>query len=86
MSAVTVVEEITNVSINEEAVSVSVGEETVVIVSEGVQGPPGPVLNAIGGFPLAIERTSVQSGDLIMFDGESWTNESKTNISDGGNF
>jgi hypothetical protein len=51
-------------------------------------GPPGPRGldggTGLGGIPTQFQ--DMQPGDLLMFNGSSWTNENKTQISDGGNF
>lgn len=58
-------------------------EQPAEIISEGVQGPPGPA--TIGG--LAIQITNPTPGDLLALgNANKWTNVPKTEITDGGNF
>lgn len=58
-------------------------EQPAEIISEGVQGPPGP--SAIGGF--GFELTNPAPGDMLVLSGTNkWTNVPKTEITDGGNF
>ena len=58
-------------------------EQPAEIISEGVQGPPGPT--TIGG--LAIQITNPTPGDLLALgNANKWTNVPKTEITDGGNF
>lgn len=58
-------------------------EQPFKIISEGIQGPPGPA--SIGG--LAIALANPAPGDMLTLGADNkWTNVPKTEITDGGNF
>jgi hypothetical protein len=60
-------------------------EQPAEIISEGIQGPPGPAMSTIGG--LGIELTNPTPGDLLALgNANKWTNVPKIEITDGGNF
>lgn len=59
--------------------------QAVQVTALGPQGPRGLDGGAgLGGIPAQIQ--SIQTGDVLMYDGTFWTNENKSKISDGGNF
>lgn len=58
------------------------GEDKFNIITEGVQGPPGP--SGFGGY--VTEVVNPETGDLMTFSTNKWINVRRTDVSDGGNF
>lgn len=55
------------------------------IISEGIQGPPGPPgNNLVGGFNVVLSNPL--PGDLLSFSGDKFINTPPANLTDGGNF
>ena len=55
------------------------------IITEGVQGPPGPPgNNLVGGYTVAL--INPQPGDVLSFGGDKFVNTPAANLTDGGNF
>jgi hypothetical protein len=78
-------QEVTNVIVLQEQ------KRTIVLQSEGVQGPSGPAgpqgpagPNEIGGYGFDIDGLS--NNDLLQFKGTAWENVPQETIADGGNF
>jgi hypothetical protein len=75
-------QEVTNVVVLQEQ------QRTIVLQSEGVQGPVGPAGPAgpseIGGYGFDIDGLS--ENDLLQFKGTAWENVPQETIADGGNF
>ena len=88
MSAQSVIQIIENTSVIEvvdEVITVDTEEETLVIETPAEQGPRGPAgETVIGGYAVTIE--SPKSGDVLVFAGSHWGNESMVRLTDGGNF
>jgi len=72
-------QEVTNVVVLQEQ------QRTIVLQSEGVQGPAGPAgPSEIGGYGFDIDGLS--ENDLLQFKGTAWENVPQETIADGGNF
>lgn len=75
-------QEVTNIIVLQEQ------KRTIVLQSEGVQGPSGPAgpagPNEIGGYGFDIDGLS--PNDLLQFKGSAWENVPQETIVDGGNF
>lgn len=55
------------------------------IITEGIQGPPGPPgNNLVGGYSVAL--TNPRPGDLLSFQGDKFVNTPAASLTDGGNF
>ena len=55
------------------------------IITEGIQGPPGPSsATSLGGY--ALDLTNIQQGDHLEFSSSVWTAVRKKSLVDGGNF
>lgn len=78
--------EITLALVKDKALSLSFTSQPagVAQIAKVVVGEQGPPLSSIGDIPIAVSDLS--HGDVLMYDGSSWTNENQRNISDGGNF
>lgn len=64
---------------------VLVQETATEIVSEGIQGPPGPPgNNLVGGYNVTL--ANLQPGDTLTFAGDKFVNTPVTSLTDGGNF
>jgi len=64
---------------------VVIEEQPAEIVSEGIQGPPGPSgNNLVGGYSVALINPQV--GDLLSFAGDKFINKPAESLTDGGNF
>lgn len=62
----------------------TVNAEIFNVITEGLQGPPGP--SSIDGYAVSIALP--EEGDLLTFNANNsiWTNVNRTSVSDGGNF
>lgn len=62
----------------------TVNAEIFNVITEGLQGPPGP--SGIDGYVVSIALP--EEGDLLTFNANNsiWTNVNRTSVSDGGNF
>lgn len=62
----------------------TVNAEIFNVITEGLQGPPGP--SGIDGYAVSIAIP--EEGDLLTFNANNsiWTNVNRTSVSDGGNF
>jgi hypothetical protein len=62
----------------------TVNAEIFNVITEGLQGPPGP--SGIDGYAVSIALP--EEGDLLTFNANNsiWTNVNRTSVSDGGNF
>lgn len=69
-----------------EVSTVTVDTQEFNIISEGIQGPPGPPGGAIIAGYFTEAADIVQNGDLLTFSGTKWINTRRTEVSDGGNF
>ena len=64
---------------------VVVEDKATEIISEGIQGPPGPPgNNYLGGFQVAV--SSPRQGDVISFANGQFINQPAASLTDGGNF
>ena len=54
------------------------------VAAYGSLPPPLPPENTIAGHPVNV--SNLENGDLLVFYGSEWTNENKTEVTDGGNF
>ena len=70
------------------SISASVGSSVVTANAGGGIGPQG-ASGAAGG-PLEqlsnVQIVSAQSGDLLRYSSNKWTNVNETQVTDGGNF
>ena len=62
----------------------TVNAEIFNVITEGLQGPPGP--SGIDGYVVSIALP--EEGDLLTFNANNsiWINVRRTDVSDGGNF
>ena len=60
----------------------TVNAEIFNVITEGLQGPPGP--SGFGGY--VTEVVNPETGDLMTFSTNKWINVRRTDVSDGGNF
>jgi len=76
-----------------------VAGSTTTIITIGIQGPPGPQgpqgevgdsglagPNEIGGIEVNIPVGSLNTNDLLFYNGSVWTSISPANLTDGGTF
>lgn len=73
---------ITNVNISAVSVETQIQSPPSVVVTAGIQGPPGAT--SIGGKGFDVQN--LQNFDLLVFLNGKWRNIPQITITDGGNF
>ena len=69
----------------EETTVVVIEDAPTEIISEGIQGPPGPPGNGlVGGY--SVDLVNPQPGDILSFSGQKFVNTPAPSLTDGGNF